>query len=172
MTSWSLNCSRMSSQMGVGGSSGSATTGCQCPRTWSAWGASRTVLAMLCAQRLDLLLVQALLLRHTEVPQRLGRCFCVCILHASFSVLRCGACSPCSCLSRCAMAVPECMLESGLSVGIVDSRWWLGPRYDRQHKSGPFWTTTKSDIRSEGKRCSEILRVPSCNNRPGFRASR
>jgi hypothetical protein len=25
MTSWSLNCSRMSSQMGVGGSSGSAT---------------------------------------------------------------------------------------------------------------------------------------------------
>jgi hypothetical protein len=32
MTSWSLNCSRMSSQMGVGGSSGSAFLPC-CARS-------------------------------------------------------------------------------------------------------------------------------------------
>jgi hypothetical protein len=59
MTSWSLNCSRMSSQMGVGGSSGSAVVSCisDCTASYtSVTIVQHTVLAMLRAQSRDLLL--------------------------------------------------------------------------------------------------------------------
>ena len=55
MTSWSLNCSRMSSHRGVGGSSGMAVSGNQWPLAIVRKGGSkRTVPAMLQPRGLDL----------------------------------------------------------------------------------------------------------------------
>ena len=83
ITSWSLNCSRMSSQMGVGGSSGSAvsrvsTSLCAPP----VYEAQRTILAVLFSRAIDLLCAETLLFLDLEMPQRLSGRLDVCILHA------------------------------------------------------------------------------------------
>lgn len=88
-TSWSLNCSRMSSQMGVGGSSGSAVT-------WSARVPSssfpiqcmpRTISAMLVPQALHLRLRETAVLGHLEMFERLSGRPCIGILHAPIDAL-------------------------------------------------------------------------------------
>jgi hypothetical protein len=85
MTSWSLNCSRMSSQMGVGGSSASAVVSLRQPlcASYTCCLVQHTIFTMLLAQSPDLLLREALVLCYLEIPERLCRRFGVCILHAS-----------------------------------------------------------------------------------------
>ena len=82
MTSWSLNCSRMSSQMGVGGSSGSAVPARQSCPPHRLLEPSHTILAVLLAQALDLLLRETFFFCYLEMLERLCRRLGVCILHA------------------------------------------------------------------------------------------
>ncbi len=70
MTSWSLNCSNMSSHSGVGGSSGIAATG-QSMSCASNWVREPTVLAILLQGRLHPQICETVRLRDAKVLQHL-----------------------------------------------------------------------------------------------------